>query len=75
MRGYVVVFEGNDEDGYSAYSPDLPGVVAAGSTRLETEQLMVQAMAEHIALLRETGELVPEPSDSASVTVLDPSAA
>jgi predicted RNase H-like HicB family nuclease len=75
VRGYVVVFEGNDEDGYSAYSPDLPGVVAAGSTRQETERLMVEAMAEHIALLREAGELVPEPSDSDSVTVLDPSAA
>jgi predicted RNase H-like HicB family nuclease len=75
VRGYVVVFEGSDEDGYSAYSPDLPGVVAAGSTRQETERLMVEAMAEHIALLREAGELVPEPSDSDSVTVLDPSAA
>jgi predicted RNase H-like HicB family nuclease len=75
VRGYVVVFEGSDEDGYSAYSPDLPGVVAAGSTRQETERLMVEAMAEHIALLREAGEPVPEPSDSDSVTVLDPSAA
>ena len=75
MRGYVVVFEGNDEDGYSAFSPDLPGVVAAGSTRQETERLMVEAMAEHIALLRKAGELVPEPSDTDSVTVLDPSAA
>jgi len=75
VRGYVVVFEGNDEDGYSAYPPDLPGVVAAGSTRQETEQLMVEAMAEHIALLREAGKLVPEPSDSDSVAVLDPSAA
>jgi predicted RNase H-like HicB family nuclease len=75
VRGYVVVFEGNDEDGYSAYSPDLPGVVAAGSTRQETERLMVEAMAEHIALLREAGEAVPEPSDSDSVAVLDPSAA
>jgi predicted RNase H-like HicB family nuclease len=75
VRGYVVVFEGNDDDGYSAYSPDLPGVVAAGSTRQETEQLMIEAMAEHIALLRESGEPVPEPSDSESVTVLDPSAA
>jgi predicted RNase H-like HicB family nuclease len=25
MKGYVVVFEGDDESGYSAYSPDLPG--------------------------------------------------
>lgn len=75
MKGYVVVFEGNDDEGYSAYSPDLPGVVAAGSTRQETEQLMIEAMAEHIAVLRESGEPVPEPSDSDSVTVLDPSAA
>src|SRR5580704_12050421 len=75
VRGYVVVFEGNDGDGYSAYSPDLPGVVAAGSTRQETEQLMIEAMGEHIALLRESGEPVPEPSDSDSVTVLNPSAA
>ena len=37
MKGYVVVFEGDDEVGYSAYSPELPGVVAAGSTRQETE--------------------------------------
>jgi predicted RNase H-like HicB family nuclease len=75
VRGYVVVFEGNDDDGYSAYSPELPGVVAAGATRQETEQLMVEAMAEHIALLRESGEPVPEPSDPSSVTVLGPSAA
>ncbi len=75
MRGYVVVFEGSDEEGYSAYSPDLPGVVAAGSTRQETKQLMIDAMAGHIAMLRETGEPVPEPSESDSVTVLDPTAA
>jgi predicted RNase H-like HicB family nuclease len=75
VRGYVVVFEGNDGDGYSAYSPDLPGVVAAGSTRQETEQLMIEAMGEHIALLRASGEPVPEPSDSDSVILLNPSAA
>ncbi len=75
MRGYVVVFEGNDEEGYSAYSPDLPGVVAAGSTRHETKQLMVEAMAGHIAMLREAGQPVPEPSDADSVMVLDPTAA
>jgi predicted RNase H-like HicB family nuclease len=76
MRGYAVVFEGDDESGYSAYSPDLPGVVAAGDTRPETEQLMRQAMAEHLALLlRETGQPVPEPAEAASVTILDPAAA
>lgn len=75
MRGYVVVFEGDDEFGYSAYSPDLPGVVAAADTRTETEQLMRAAMAEHLDLLRETGQPVPEPAEAADVTILDPAAA
>ncbi len=75
MTGYVVVFEGDDESGYSAYSPDLPGVVAAGATRQETEQLMIEAMAEHIDLLRRAGQPVPEPSEADSVTILDPAAA
>jgi predicted RNase H-like HicB family nuclease len=75
MRGYVVVFEGDDDSGYSSYSPDLPGVVAAADSREETERLMLEAMAEHLALLRELGQPVPEPADSASVTILDPAAA
>jgi predicted RNase H-like HicB family nuclease len=75
MRGYVVVFEGDIASGYSAYSPDLPGVVAAGATRQETEELMVEAMAEHIAVLRRAGQPVPEPSEADSVVMLDPAAA
>jgi predicted RNase H-like HicB family nuclease len=70
MRGYVVVFEGDEQSGYSAYSPDLPGVVAAGDTREETETLMREAMAEHIAVLREMGQMVPEPATSAEATIL-----
>jgi predicted RNase H-like HicB family nuclease len=75
VTGYVVIFEGDDEDGYSAYSPDLPGVVAAGDTRSETEHLMRAAIAEHIDLLRELGQPVPEPSDSDSIVIVDPAAA
>lgn len=70
MKGYVVVFEGDEESGYSAYSPDLPGVAAAADTRDETRALMLEAMAEHIAILRETGQEVPEPVDRDDVTVL-----
>jgi predicted RNase H-like HicB family nuclease len=75
VRGYVVVFEGDDETGYSTYSPDLPGVVAAGATHREAERLMLEAMAEHIAFLREAGEPVPEPAEADSVMLLDPAAA
>jgi predicted RNase H-like HicB family nuclease len=75
MKGYVVVFEGDDESGYSAYSPDLPGIIAAGDSRQETETLMIEAMAAHIAILQQEGLPVPEPSEAASVTILDPAAA
>jgi len=75
VKGYVVVFEGDDIVGYSAYSPDLPGLVAAGSTRKETESLMVEAMAEHLNLLRRAGEPVPEPANADSVMIIDPEAA
>jgi predicted RNase H-like HicB family nuclease len=75
VKGYVVVFEGDDKSGYSAYSPDLPGVIAAGDSRQETETLMIEAMAAHIAMLRQQGQAVPEPSEAASVTIIDPAAA
>jgi predicted RNase H-like HicB family nuclease len=36
---------------------------------------MLEAMAEHIALLRESGQPIPQPADADSVTILDPAAA
>jgi len=61
MTRYVVVFEGDDGAGYSAYAPDLPGVIATGATRLETRALMIEALTEHIALLRGAGQPAPAP--------------
>jgi predicted RNase H-like HicB family nuclease len=55
VKGYVVVFEGDEQVGHSAYSPDLLGVVAAGTTRHETEQRMLEALTGHIARLRQAG--------------------
>jgi predicted RNase H-like HicB family nuclease len=57
---YVVVYE-QTPNNWSAYVPDLPGCVAAGDTRAETEQLIHEAIQLHIASLREHGEPVPEP--------------
>ena len=36
---------------------------------------MLEAMAEHIALLRDNGQPVSRPAEAASVTMLDPAAA
>jgi predicted RNase H-like HicB family nuclease len=61
MKKYIVVMEPT-ATGYSAYAPDLPGCVAAADTLEETEALMREAIAEHVGLLRERGERVPQPA-------------
>ncbi len=63
---YAAVIE-RTGNGYSAYIPDLPGCVAAGDTRAETEALIREAVAEHLELLRESGDLIPEPQVSTSL--------
>lgn len=52
--------------GYSAHVPDLPGCVAAGDSRVEVEELIVEAILMHVDSLSEHGEPIPEPR--ASVT-------
>lgn len=72
--GYLVVVEGDDARNYSAYSPDLPGVIATGATRQECEALMREAIAFHIEGLIEDGDPVPEPTHAAAVLLIDPAA-
>lgn len=40
---------------YSAYSPDLPGCIATGATREETEERMHEAIELHVKGLIEDG--------------------
>jgi predicted RNase H-like HicB family nuclease len=47
--------------GYSAYSPDLEGCVATGSSREAVEREMREAIEFHLQGLREEGHKVPEP--------------
>lgn len=55
---YAVIYE-KTETGYSAYVPDLPGCVAAGSTLTETESLMRGALEMHLEGMREHGNKFP----------------
>ena len=59
---YLVVIEKGNDGSYSAYLPDLPGCVACGDTEDEVRQLIEQAVALHLELLREQGEPVPPPT-------------
>lgn len=60
---YLIVIE-STSTGFSAYSPDVPGCVATGSTRAETEREMQKAISFHLDGLREDGAEIPEPHAS-----------
>jgi predicted RNase H-like HicB family nuclease len=69
MKRYLIVIE-KAGDGFSTYSPDLPGCVSTGKTRDEVEKNMREAIEFHIDGLREEGIPVPEPQASWSYVEL-----
>ena len=66
---YVVVYE-KSSTGWSAYVPDLPGVVTTGSTKESTKQLIREAIEFHLEGLREDNLPIPEPGASAEVVTV-----
>lgn len=69
MRRYLVVIE-KGEDGYGAYSPDLPGCVAVGATHDETEQKIYEAIAFHVEGMKLEGLPIPTGESTAEFVVL-----
>jgi len=59
MYRFLIVIE-KTENNYSAYSPDLPGCVATGKTREETERNMYEAVEMHIQGMIEDELPIPE---------------
>jgi predicted RNase H-like HicB family nuclease len=59
MYRFLIVIE-KAEKNYSAYSPDLPGCVATGSTREDAERNMYEAIELHVRGLLEDKLPVPE---------------
>jgi len=62
---YLIVIE-QTKTGFSAYSPDLPGCIASGTTRDEVEREMKAAIAFHLDGLRTEGIEIPQPSSSSA---------
>jgi predicted RNase H-like HicB family nuclease len=65
MHRFPVITE-NANGNYSSYSPDLPGCVASGATREESEANMPEAIDFHIEGLMEEG--LPNPESDATAT-------
>jgi len=60
VKRYPVIIE-QTGTGYSAFSPDVPGCVAAGDTPADTRSNFQDALAAHFEAMREVGEPIPEP--------------
>jgi len=69
MHRFLIVIEEAGEN-YSAYSPDLPGCVATGASRDETERNMYTAIQMHIEGLTEDGLPIPESTAFAGYVVV-----
>ncbi|MCX5619928.1 type II toxin-antitoxin system HicB family antitoxin [Bombella pollinis] len=62
MTRYIAIMSKDQDSDYGVHFPDFPGCVTAGSTVEEAKRMAVEALAGHIALMREDGETIPEPS-------------
>ena len=69
MMNYVVVYE-KSNTGWSAYVPDLPGVVTTGPTKENAKALIREAIEFHLEGLREDNLPIPEPVASAEVVTV-----
>ena len=65
MKSYLVIYEQADDGAWGAHSPDVEGVYALGASRAEVEQRISEALAAHLAYLRESGRPVPDPHTDA----------
>jgi predicted RNase H-like HicB family nuclease len=61
MSEYVVVFERADDGGWGAYLPDLPGVVALGSSREEVADRIREALDVYAEEMTGLGQPLPAP--------------
>ncbi len=64
MHRFLIVIEKADGN-YSAYSPDLPGCIATGTTHEEAELNMHKAIEMHVRGLLEDKLPIPESHASA----------
>jgi predicted RNase H-like HicB family nuclease len=62
IERYLILVEGGSPSNYSAWSPDVPGCVAAGATIEACVREMREALTGHLDVMREHGEAPPEPT-------------
>lgn len=65
MSEYLVIFERAEDGGWGAYLPDLPGVVALGTTRDEVAERIKEAVDAYAEEMTNLGQPLPQPAATA----------
>lgn len=68
MRKYLVVYE-KTKTGYSAYVPDLAGVIATGKSKAVVEKNIFDAIQFHLDGLKEEKMRIPKTNAESEVFV------
>ena len=68
MRKYLVIYE-KTKTGYSAYVPNLPGVIATGKTKAIVEKNIFSAIQFHIEGLKEENMRIPKAHAESEILV------
>jgi predicted RNase H-like HicB family nuclease len=68
---YVIIVEGDGSTNYSAYCPDVAGVVATGETADQCVSEMREALAFHLEGLLQDDLPVPPPLSRAATVHVD----
>ena len=59
---YIAYLHKDKNSDYGVSFPDFPGCITAGSTLEEARRMAGEALAFHVAGMREDGEAIPKPS-------------
>jgi predicted RNase H-like HicB family nuclease len=70
MRNYLIVIE-KTKTGYSAYVPDLPGCIATGKTKQQTQENIASAIEFHIEGMKQARQRIPN-QNAEAVNILVP---
>jgi predicted RNase H-like HicB family nuclease len=68
MKKYLVIYE-KTKTGYSAFVPDLPGVIATGSNKSMVEKNIFEAIQFHLEGMRLEKIKIPKSSAEGEVLV------
>jgi len=70
MQKFLIVYE-RTKTGYSAYSPDLDGCIATGTTKKQAEKNMYKALEIHIKGMIEDGVPLPKADSDSEFIIFD----